>query len=73
MCSSQLNVDQMVRNILAHNRVEISSRYTSDSGEVTFSFSCPAEVSELNTAYLALKDQLAVLQAEVRKEPRNER
>ena len=31
-----------------------------------------AEVSELNTVYLALKDQLAVLHAEVRKEPRNE-
>ena len=36
----------MVGNILAHNHVEISSRYTSDSGEVTFSFSCPADVSE---------------------------
>ena len=47
MCLSQLNVDQMVSNILTHNHVEISSRYTSDSGEVTFSFSCPAEISEL--------------------------
>lgn len=37
----------MVCHILSHNNVEIASRYTSDSGKITFSFSCPADVSEL--------------------------